>query len=102
MFGSGGIFATKMDIKRPFEIRIVAKFFNIYRRSSLMLILMLMLMLMIMLMLTVILSGTMTQSTTNISLIDTEIVLRQSSITTRVAGGYEGKFKYVFINKDTP
>ena len=32
----------------------------------------------------------MTQSTTNISLIDTEIVLRQSSTTTRVAGGYEG------------
>ena len=30
MYSSGGLFATKMDIKRPFEIRIVAKFSTFY------------------------------------------------------------------------
>ena len=30
MSGSGGLFATKMDMKRPFEIRIVAKFSTFY------------------------------------------------------------------------
>ena len=30
LYSSGGLFATKMDIKRPFEIRIVAKFSTFY------------------------------------------------------------------------
>ena len=30
LYSSGGLFATKMDIKRPFEIRIVAKFSIFY------------------------------------------------------------------------
>ena len=30
LYNSGGLFATKMDIKRPFEIRIVAKFSTFY------------------------------------------------------------------------
>ena len=64
----------------------------------LMLMLMQMFMLMLMLLLTLILKGTMTQSTTNISLIDTEIVSRQSSITTRAAAGYEGTSKYINHN----
>ena len=59
-----------------------------------------MLILMLILVLTVISTGTMTQSTTNISLIDTEIVLRQSSITPRVAAGYEGKRKNMIIIQD--
>ena len=30
LYSSEGLFATKMDIKRPFEIRIVAKFSTFY------------------------------------------------------------------------